>query len=938
MTKIGDLFRALADEFDAQVQPAPVPAPTPEPTPAPPPPVPAPPPVPEPPGPIPTPPPPVPAPPPAPVPAPVPAPSPAPTWQGLRQIAAAVKWNRYALPAFPNSNMGAAPYGGTKHTRWARRTVDGCWYALGGDMNMTSAYDPPSAAAGGSGLHYLWKVTPGTPFKFELKNTFIPAAGKLIPNRVDEAPWMYDSTRDRFLTYPNPRWPDTTAPGQIVGHLMFYYPATDTWVDLGGGTYTGGSTFDSNNNPQFDPNGHQYPITSSSGSKWGIYDEVTDKFYITASNSRLMILDAATLTMEWPIMTVGATDPQVSNPLYHTACLCFDKVRRRLITLRGPLSTGWQTDPAAYHLHYFDIDSRKAGIIPQIGFPFDPNNPIYIDFEALEHDPVNDLYLMYGGCLMLGGSQSNLQATNTMRAIPCGGGEWTELMPVGGVAPQPRYGQTMWTDPTYGLFELGGINDAGNSNPEMYFPVLDSAAIANGYSTAPPAPPPAPEPPPAPTPPPVPAPPPPAPVPAPAPSSGINIVGSTWAPNRDSSGNVLDSDWANLPENTWFFAGTQNLKSLLSGTPYPNISGTDATGNIVAPWGGAAWDSAAQRMFIYGGGHGDTHPCETEIVGLSVSKMVFELEIDRQPLSVTQQWNETTNAWQTSPVLYPGSNAPLKNGVPGASHEYWSCVFIPPSRWGNTRGALYVGSFALAIYDLDTKAYTVPQWWIPGTPGHYYGSGDSVSFYDGDSVWRPHDAWYWARNKLYGTAATSWAPNSFGQYDHGYASATKEIYLDAKVYVDLPERREMLNLSPAHGKYNRVRYGQAIDAATKNWTAYIDDVTLTSANGTDHLDFNAANIQAGAPSSALTDAGAQYDAAANCIWIVPNIAGKPMYKLTGFDAGNVITVLKLPSSTTPLHNSLNGTYGRFRIATIGGVKIGVRVSGHTVPAQVIRLA
>ncbi len=826
------------------------------------------------------------------------------SWTPLRQIPNVVTWNRYALPAFPNSNMGANPYAGTKHTRWARRTVDGCWYALGGDMNSTATYDPPSAVAGGSGLHYLYKVTPGLPFTYELKNTFIPAAGHLIPNRVDEAPWMYDSTRDRFLLFPNPRWPDITDPKQITGHLMYYYPATDTWVDLGTGSYTGGSTFDPNNNPQFDPNGHQYPIASSSGSKWGVYDSVTDKYYITASNSRLIIMDAATLTMEWPILQVGASNVSLQNPLYHTACLCFDKVRRRLITLRGVNSGGWQADPSAYHLHYFDLDTRTAGIIPQTGFPFDPDNPLFIDFEALEHDPVNNLYLMYGSCIMVGGSQSNLTPTNAMRAIPCGGGEWTQLMPVN-TPPQVRYGQTMWTDPTYGLFELGGINDAGGSNAEMFFPALNSTAITNGYASAP----------------------------------GINIVGSTWTPNRDTSGNVTTTDWAKLPLNTWLWAGTQNFKSLLSSTPYPNSGGSDATGNICTPWGGAAWDPAAQRMFIYGGGHGDTHPCETEIVGLSLNKMVYELEIDRQPLSVTQQWSDVTHNWQVSPVLYPGSNAPLTNGVPGSSHEYWSCTFIPPSRWGNVRGALFVGAYARSIFDLDTKTYTIPQWYIPGSPGpgHEYGSGDSVTFFDSDSLWRPHDAWFWARNKLYGTQVTDWSPVSFGQYDHGYASATKPIFLADKVYTELTERRELLILNPNHSTFNRIRYGQAIDAGGTDWTAFIDDVTLTSANGTDHLDFNTTNVTVSDPNSKLMDAGASYDSVNNCIWICPNTVGSPMYKLTGFDTGNVITVLKLAAGTGPLVQCVSGTYGRFRVSRIGGVTIGVRVANATTPAQVIRL-
>ena len=152
---------------------------------------------------------------------------------------------------------------------------------------------------------------------------------------------------------------------------MFYYPATNVWVDLGNGKY-----IDQFTPSQLDPNGHAYPISTA---KWGFYDAVTDKYYIPQGDSGLMVLDAATLAMEWPMMQIGYGAPwSLYDQAFYTACLCFDKKRRRLVTLKSQ-NNGDLTDPNGMKLLCIDIDlsngTRSAYMLPQTGFAVDPGEP-----------------------------------------------------------------------------------------------------------------------------------------------------------------------------------------------------------------------------------------------------------------------------------------------------------------------------------------------------------------------------------------------------------------------------------------------------------------------------------------------------------------------------------------------------------------------------------
>jgi hypothetical protein len=393
----------------------------------------------------------------------------------LPEVAGGVSWQRYDVAPFPASIMAPYPYGGTKHTRWARRTVDGCWYVLGGD------YSQPGLNVGGSASNLMWKVTPGEPFpSWTQLNSYVPAPGHKIPAHVDEAPFIYDSKRDRFFLFPYARWANLGAesPDVIVGHAMLYHPATNTWEDLWSGTYV-----DDHNPKQLDPNGHEYPLSTA---KWGFYDEATDKFYIPQGDSSLMVIDAGTLAMEWPIAGIGNKSPyDLYNGTFYSACPLFDRKRRRIVAIKPMVRDPQYADPNGMKLICVDIDinprtgTRDVYVLPQTNAAFDTANELDIDTECLVHDEANDLYVLYGGGIKPDNQISQDIATNDFRVIPASGGTWKKLLPATATVPPQRFAQTMHWEPRVGkFFMLGGITDAStDAKPEVFFPVVNASAI-----------------------------------------------------------------------------------------------------------------------------------------------------------------------------------------------------------------------------------------------------------------------------------------------------------------------------------------------------------------------------------------------------------------------------------------------------------------------------
>lgn len=412
----------------------------------------------------------------------------------------------------------------------------------------------------------------------------------------------------------------------------------------------------------------------------------------------------------------------------------------------------------------------------------------------------------------------------------------------------------------------------------------------------------------------------------------IRLSNNTWTPNRDAAGDVLLSDYAQLPLNQWVdVAGENNRLDSVIETPHaPRAAGQggDGTPNIVAAWGGAAWDYVNQRMIIAGGGHADLIEYATGIYGITAGRLRFERLVDSQPPSALQAWNFSTH--RLEPVSLGNSgNVPLRTGVPSFGHTFDGMVWLPPGTpgAGAVSGGLYITGMARTVVNLDNSVYQTTNWNNPETDIQDWSY--SMSFFDGHTVYGPRAGWFHFKYDLTRTQATTWSVTSFGEMTVNYSKSRVLMPYSNKTWCWMRERREHVAFSAA--AVRRTRYGAAIDAGGTDWSAYVDTVALTSNDGS-HLDFTEKALADDGP---LSSAGVHYDDAEACIWLQANNVGGPMYKITGI-AGAQWTVQRV-AGTAARFAPLRMTYGRFRVAMIGGIKLAMRVSATTDPIQVMRI-
>jgi hypothetical protein len=418
--------------------------------------------------------------------------------------------------------------------------------------------------------------------------------------------------------------------------------------------------------------------------------------------------------------------------------------------------------------------------------------------------------------------------------------------------------------------------------------------------------------------------------PAPAPSAPDEKF---WTPNRDAAGNVLVAEFAQLPLLTWVdVGGPEGLLASVLETPHlPRArgAGPDGSGSIVAAWGGAAWDYTSSTMFLSGGGHGDGHECETGVYSFNAARMRFERVVSRQSLAQFQWWDAATQKFGDDPAFGGnGMNSPLKNGVPSSFHTYDGLVWIPPARMPtpNVRGGLFYPGQCRSVIDLDTGRYTTAHWF--DSPDMSY----QIAFLDGNAIYGPRGNFQHYRYLLSGTQQTMWSAASFGQWNSGFASNTQFSY-NHKAWCWMRERREHVALAGIQGTV-RVRYGQALDAGATTWETYCDPITLSSADGS-HQDFVAGNFR-DIGTNLLCAAGVHYDDEEKCIWVQANFAGSSLYKITGL-SGSTWNTERI-SGPAARYTAAQGTFGRFRVVRVGGVKLAVRVTATTDPLQVLRLS
>lgn len=409
------------------------------------------------------------------------------------------------------------------------------------------------------------------------------------------------------------------------------------------------------------------------------------------------------------------------------------------------------------------------------------------------------------------------------------------------------------------------------------------------------------------------------------------IVGSTWTPTFDNNGDVTTGNWRGLPINSWVFANIPTMASVLESPAYAGPSGEDA---IMDGWSGAAWDYVRQTMLISGGGHTDSSACETGIYAFDVAKMQFSRIKDRNPLSDLRSWNYATQSIDSAEDHHYAYNVPLADGTPGAHHTYNGLLWIPPSVIGNVKGGFLYSGAAKAVLNLDTLVWTTCHYNDIGTDLNTF--GDLTALIDGDTVYSQDSSFYHRTFKLNSTQATTYSPTSYGTLT--YRAIPHSTATDGGgMWAWLRERREEVSFAQG-GTLSRMRYGQAIDAAATNWSAYQDVITLTSTDGS-HADFSASNLSQN-PEVALegifcSNSGV-YDHATQTLYIQGNKAGSSLYKLTGL-SGNTWTTEKM-AGTAALATCIRGTHNRMRLANLGGKRVLIRLSSVRGMPQVMRIS
>ena len=435
--------------------------------------------------------------------------------------------------------------------------------------------------------------------------------------------------------------------------------------------------------------------------------------------------------------------------------------------------------------------------------------------------------------------------------------------------------------------------------------------------------------------------PPPRPAAAPTLGPAPRIAAGVWTPNLDGRGNILVSDFEQLPLYGWVQAQTNTLDDVVPLPRYPTQQGNaDGSRSIVNAWCGAAYDYQNQVMYLSGGGHADSHICENGIYALSADTLRFSIARARSPMSAGQ-WYDAVNrrfVAVTGPTdpKNGSANTCMTDGTSGATHTFDALEWIPPAVAGNSKGALLMFTGSKEILNLDTQQYDT---------SHFDGElltdlSYKIVVMDGwNAIHARADFYYRLWDFAPATrTSTLWSNDSRGRYIKQFDAGARIVY-NHKMLVRMPNRREFVVLSAPGGTpiHVRARYGQAFDSGNRrSWGAFHDSISLNSLDGSHMIFSDPENWRDQDPDTALFAAGGTYDHWGNCIWVQTNLQGGALYKISGLDSNSWTT--QRVTGAAAISTSRNGTYHRCQLLTKGASRCLMRVSSTTGNPEVCRVA
>jgi hypothetical protein len=190
----------------------------------------------------------------------------------------------------------------------------------------------------------------------------------------------------------------------------------------------------------------------------------------------------------------------------------------------------------------------------------------------------------------------------------------------------------------------------------------------------------------------------PGPAPAPDPDPAPTPTPSpTQPPTQLPPPSPFPADLQNLKPGEWYQVPNSHLEAV-----FPNPSAPGSPGSVMAAWSGGAVDTKRNRLFVWGGGHGDYGGNELYIFDLA-------------SLAWARTWGPTADI---PPAGYQVETYP--DGNPASRHTYDGLAYLPTQdKFWTAGGSLWSGSGAgsAGTWTFDPVAFN----WERRAQCPYYG-------------------------------------------------------------------------------------------------------------------------------------------------------------------------------------------------------------------------